>query len=741
MADNMNVSFLQGKQSSLDELILGQKTNKNIKQGAFYLTDDTFRLYYGAAEDNLVALNEGVITVQSTSDLPAVSKANAGNFYYITDDNILCVSNGKDHWVQINPDTDTNTSVHAISVGAAKKVGDDWEYTLTLTQQDKDGTPLTGAGATRTATFKITPAMVTDLAVDVKVGLDTSVEVVDQVNIATIKTAGVGIDGDQVVTIKGGANVDISAGDDTDLVITAIDTTYDLDVVKPTDSDDLELQLKDAEGSATDTKIAFKAGTGLEVSLDGKGVKYTHKDSTVTAATYGKNTVASDTNMNVQTITMPIVTVDAQGHITAAEEKELSIVNDTYTANAAALGTEAGTIVTGIKDKDGTAINATSGKILYHKITVDGSEVTKYNTESLGSFYSKGTLDTKFEDIEDQFKTIDAMVYMGVVDAENGLPTSDVKNGHTYKVAEAGIYADVAAKAGDIFIARGTENEEGVLETPTWDKIESGDIDTQYTLKALNNEIILTDSVDKIPQKIKIEGGAELTATTSDDGKTITIDHDVKVTGGTFGTNADGVGYSDNIVIPEFTVNEYGHITAIENKNVQLPAEKFYDFAIDNNTLSLTEDGTKTGNIKFTDDNWIDATLTAGTGNDKNKSTLAITHNNVTRTNTTGTALDPGYGGKFNVITGVTSDAKGHVTGVQTSEVLIPASDNTTYTLSGATVETLGVGTTSVKFTHTLTDNDKVKTTSVSGLYSDSLKFTLDTANNAAKVELVWGSF
>ena len=49
MADNMNVSFLQGKQSSLDELILGQKTNKNIKQGAFYLTDDTFRLYYGAA--------------------------------------------------------------------------------------------------------------------------------------------------------------------------------------------------------------------------------------------------------------------------------------------------------------------------------------------------------------------------------------------------------------------------------------------------------------------------------------------------------------------------------------------------------------------------------------------------------------------------------------------------------------------------------------------------------------------
>ena len=740
MADNLNISFLQGEQSSLDALMENQSTAKNIKKGAFYLTNDTFRLYYGAEEDKLVAMNEGVTTVANLDALPPVSKSNAGNFYYVTDSNILCVSNGKDHWVQINPDTDTNTSIQSLTVSNAAKVGDNYEYTITLTQQDKDGTLISGAN--KTAKIVITPDMVANLAVEVEVGLTSTVSTVSDVTSATLTTTGVGNNEEEAVKIIAGSNIGISATKDGEFTISAIDTTYDLDVVKT--GNKVEVALMDSEDTPTDTKIEFAAGTNLAVSADGDKITYSHTASGVTAETYGSTTLDVDAKGNKQKITMPVITVDAQGHVTAADEAELTIVNNTYDAVAATLGSDAGTIITGIKDEDGTQYTATSGKILKYNITVDGTEVTKYNTESLGSFYSKGALDTKFEDITSQFRTIDAMVYRGVIDSENPLPTSGVKNGDTYKVGEAGVYGDVSAKAGDIFIAHGTENADGILSPAVWDKIESGDIDTQYTLKALNNEIILTDSIDREEQKIAIVGGNELTATTADDGKSITIDHDTMGQAGTYGTNeVTAPAYGDSIIVPQIQTNAYGHVIAVTDQSIKLPSEIVYDLenVAASNTIYITQDKERKGSLQVADDTtWIDATLTASGENNK-AGLLTISHNDVTRTNTNGTAKTLGYGDEFSIISKVTSDAKGHITGVETTKVTLPGSDNTTYTLSGATTETLGLGTTSVKFTSILEDNEKGKTTSTLGLYSDTLTFTLDTANNAAKVELVWGTF
>ena len=106
--NNTGISFLHGTQDSLNALI----KNGGAVEGAFYLTKDTHRLYVGRKSNNNsivpVAVNEGVIVVDKLESLPEKSTINAGEFYYISEKNILCIYNGQE-FVQINPDTDTNT--------------------------------------------------------------------------------------------------------------------------------------------------------------------------------------------------------------------------------------------------------------------------------------------------------------------------------------------------------------------------------------------------------------------------------------------------------------------------------------------------------------------------------------------------------------------------------------------------------------------------------------------------------
>jgi len=49
-----NVSFLIGTQDKVDQLLTAAS---GIQAGAFYVTNDTHRMYFGAASDSLVALN------------------------------------------------------------------------------------------------------------------------------------------------------------------------------------------------------------------------------------------------------------------------------------------------------------------------------------------------------------------------------------------------------------------------------------------------------------------------------------------------------------------------------------------------------------------------------------------------------------------------------------------------------------------------------------------------------------
>ena len=127
MAD---VGFKWGNQSNLNNI-----TASNLIPGTFYLTTDTNRLYLakevtnnGSTTNELVELNKSITVVDyintsaseySSGDtvLPTTGVAN-GQFYYVKNENILCVYLNS-NWVQINPDTNTTYTITTASGNAS----------------------------------------------------------------------------------------------------------------------------------------------------------------------------------------------------------------------------------------------------------------------------------------------------------------------------------------------------------------------------------------------------------------------------------------------------------------------------------------------------------------------------------------------------------------------------------------------------------------------------------------------
>lgn len=128
-----NVCFLLGTQEKLNTMMTG----KSGANGTFYLTSDTHRLYVGTSDGSVQPVNEGVTTVKNLTALQGLQKPNTGEFYYLTDENILCVYNGTS-WVQINSDTNTYVNQFSNSVAAVAESGD-VDVSTNLVNVNKDG--------------------------------------------------------------------------------------------------------------------------------------------------------------------------------------------------------------------------------------------------------------------------------------------------------------------------------------------------------------------------------------------------------------------------------------------------------------------------------------------------------------------------------------------------------------------------------------------------------------------------
>jgi hypothetical protein len=193
-------------------------------------------------------------------------------------------------------------------------------------------------------------------------------------------------------------------------------------------------------------------------------------------------------------------------------------------------------------------------------------------------------------------------------------------------------------------------------------------------------------------------------------------------------TNISGVSgtHGSSSAVPRITVDGNGRITAITTQSIS--SYSGWTISDGSNTQAIASGNTLT--VTATDE--IEGTVSA-------TDTLTIGHANVTRTNTTSSA-SPSYGATFTAIDSITSNARGHITGVNTKTVTIPASDNadTTYDLKvaagGANTAILQLDASSgdddaVTFTG---DDDAITITETTTVGSEAIIFNLkDTIGGA----------
>lgn len=118
-------------------------------------------------------------------------------------------------------------------------------------------------------------------------------------------------------------------------------------------------------------------------------------------------------------------------------------------------------------------------------------------------------------------------------------------------------------------------------------------------------------------------------------------------------TSSQGsVNNTGNSFIQDISLDTYGHITDIVSGSVTV--------------------GDATITLAAGSDLHFDETDRTFTTNQSTNQTLTIDHDNITRTNTNN-ASAPAFGGTFTAIDSLTSNARGHVTGVNTKTVMIPA--------------------------------------------------------------------
>lgn len=118
--------------------------------------------------------------------------------------------------------------------------------------------------------------------------------------------------------------------------------------------------------------------------------------------------------------------------------------------------------------------------------------------------------------VDSKAAAVDAMRFKGTVSSSSALPTTNVKTGDTYKVAEAGTYAGVVCEIGDMIIA--VTDAETAAGNDTWTVIQ-GNLDgavTGPTSATSDNIVVFGDATGKVVKdSSKKIGGAEFEGTTS----------------------------------------------------------------------------------------------------------------------------------------------------------------------------------------------------------------------------------
>ena len=269
---------------------------------------------------------------------------------------------------------------------------------------------------------------------------------------------------------------------------------------------------------------------------------------------------------------------------------------DTTLSEGVASITSTGKLTVEITDTAGKSVspNVTLGAYLDDGFHAIGGNTTE--TKSQWPVYTKTQVD-------DKFKTLNPMRYRGTLGSsgQHNITTdfklvddlADVSSGDMFLVSGSAKYGtDKTAKSGDVLIASGTENDDGVFDAThpiTWNYVPSGDdvaLDTNYVFtvdKTTNTMTIYSDvnGDQNAVGKIQLIAGSDivLSTTTNDNGDNTgdknqlltTIAHAAlfDATKNISKSTANLTQTSNTFnAIKNITVNKNGHVTAIETETV-----------------------------------------------------------------------------------------------------------------------------------------------------------------------------
>lgn len=633
---------------------------------------------------------------------------------------------------QVNAYEDTNDTIETNGLTFVKSVADgDITFNFTLSQQKKDK-----GGKVITSPTDITGSLVISQSDIAQIVTATAVGVTATIgdNVATVKASGVGASAtDTGFTITGTGSIKV-VGNSNAIEINGTDHQYTLSSAAKSTN----ITLSDGTKTAS---VAINAKADSQITVEGTEadkIVIGHKVMDSNNTTPSENVVDGGSIEAISGLTLE------NGHVTGVATKTFKLTKSNSYKIANVGANSDGKISVTLQTEDGAGSPVFSGQDLYFTVGKD-TKTTVYNQGDLNVYTTT--------EIDKKIRELNGMTYRGAVPSDTVpvLPSIGVQRGDTYKIATAGEYGGHGCKVGDLLIATGTEDEDGIIASDAieWTYIPSGDdTDSQFGLLAdiVNKKIFMKNetSLGNVGSIAMAQGdNIEITAAKGDTDKDITF---------TVGHTGDAAAKTDNTgtikeltssgdtntftAITNITSDNHGHVTGYTVDKFQLPADNNtkYDLTLESNTISLDGNDSSHDTVKFVPGDKIDIATSTTNGNE-----ITIAHSDVTTTPdesqaTAETAVAVVAGGTLDAITSVTTN-KGHVTQYKVVKYKLPAK-LTNKTLSDEITATDNAVT--IKTTLEDTESGQVQKT-VNVKSTGSLSVTAE--DKVITVDLVWGSF
>lgn len=635
---------------------------------------------------------------------------------------------------QVNAYEDTNDTIETNGLTFVKSVADgDIKFNFTLSQQKKDkGGKVLASPDDITGSLVISQSDIAQIVTATAVGVTATIGD----NVATVKTSGVGASAtDTGFTITGTGSIKV-AGNSNAIEISGTDHQYTLaSAAKSTN-----VTLSDGNKM---TSVAIEAKADSQITVDGTDankIVIGHKDIELTNTTPEVNIIDGGAIQAISGLTLE------NGHVASIETKTFNLPkSNKYKISNVGANNE-GKISVTLQTEEGAGSAVVSGQDLYFTIGKD-SKTTVYNQGDLNVYTTT--------EIDKKLRELNGMTYRGAVPSDSvpTLPSIGVQSGDTYKIATAGEYGGHQCKVGDLLIATGTEDSDGIIASDSieWTYIPSGDdTDSQFGLLAdvAKKKITMrNETSEKNTGSITMVQGDNIEVTAakgaSDKDITFTVGHT-----GDAATKTDNTGTVKELTssgdtntftaITNITSDTHGHVTGYTIDKFQLPADNntTYDLSLADNTIDLAGSDQSHDKVKFVAGDKVSIATSTANGNE-----ITIAHGDVATTTdnsqaTAEAAVSVAAAGTFDVITSVETD-KGHITKYKVVKYKLPDAIKNK-TLSDEI--TISNNNAAIKTTLESTDSSSVSKT-INIKSTGSLSITKDETDGAIAVDLVWGSF